>query len=253
MSLEVILVLKPNVDAAAYESFVVRTNHEDASPADKLKSIGLTDRQREAVVTDGDVTLVVAGAGTGKTTTIVAKIDYLVRHGLAKPHEILVLAYNKQAQLELKSRIESLQYGHQVRAVTFHAFGFGVVRQCVKPEPDPINESAPRAIIQRELDHLRRNQPLGSPLRMAMESFKADFVSQEKLATFVSNILNFLNRYKTRRASIASLRRSIRTQRQRDFLTIFEHLAGKYDDHILKSNGIDFSDMIVRATDLIES
>lgn len=62
---------------------------------DSLESYPLTDDQRRAIVTDEESCLVVAGAGTGKTSTIIGKAGYLVKKGLAAPEEILLMAFNK--------------------------------------------------------------------------------------------------------------------------------------------------------------
>lgn len=81
----------------------------------------LTNRQRKAVVTNEDHTLVVAGAGSGKTSAVVAKLAYLVNRGLASPSEILLLAFTNKAAQEMRSRLT----GHleAVNTSTFHALG----------------------------------------------------------------------------------------------------------------------------------
>ena len=58
---------------------------------DTVESNPLTERQRWACVTDEDATLVIAGAGTGKTSTILAKIGLLIRCGQCRPEEILAI------------------------------------------------------------------------------------------------------------------------------------------------------------------
>ena len=58
---------------------------------DTLETYPLTESQRKAIVTDEKCNLVVAGAGTGKTSTIVGKAGYLIQSGLAKPNEILLI------------------------------------------------------------------------------------------------------------------------------------------------------------------
>lgn len=248
------LALRHNNLATSLDShndmFVERALQQQKANFD---AVGLTERQRTAVVIDARTTLVVAGAGTGKTTTIIAKIDYLVRAGLAKPHEILVVAYNKQAQLELSARIEHLEHGQGVRAQTFHAFGYSLVRRHSGSGLEACTDNDTRAFVHRFLQDIRRSARAGSPLRKAVDSFKVDFSTREKTASFVGNILNFLNRFKTRRSSIVALRRSARTQRQHDFVVLFDALVARYDDFLLTERRIDFSDMIVTATDLIES
>jgi len=69
-------------------------------------------------VTDQDTTLVVAGAGTGKTSTIVGKVDYLLRHDLAQPNEILVVAFNRKAAKELRQRMADIDIPDNPPALT---------------------------------------------------------------------------------------------------------------------------------------
>ena len=64
---------------------------------DTIESNPLTAEQRLAVVSDEDATLVLAGAGSGKTSVIVAKAAYLIERGIRGPDEILLLAFGKGA------------------------------------------------------------------------------------------------------------------------------------------------------------
>ncbi len=73
---------------------------------DTVESNPLTERQRWACVTDEDATLVIAGAGTGKTSTILAKIGLLIRCGQCRPEEILAISFTRKSAKELEERIE---------------------------------------------------------------------------------------------------------------------------------------------------
>ncbi len=66
---------------------------------------GLTDEQARNIATDEDATLVLAGAGTGKTAVITGKIAHLVRNLRVPPESILALAYNRKAALEIRERL----------------------------------------------------------------------------------------------------------------------------------------------------
>jgi hypothetical protein len=90
------------------QRFVQRRMQEDAQAFDRIERYPLTARQREAIVTNQDTTLVIAGAGTGKTSTVVGKVEYLVRRGLASPSQILVVAFDRQAAEELRDRLSRL-------------------------------------------------------------------------------------------------------------------------------------------------
>ena len=95
---------------------------------DTIESNPLTDEQRLAVVTDEDATLVLAGAGSGKTSVIVAKAAHLVRRGIRQPDEILLMAFGKDAAAEMASRIKE-RTGTSVDAMTFHSLGNDIIRK----------------------------------------------------------------------------------------------------------------------------
>src|SRR5947208_15470172 len=86
---------------------------------------GLNDAQREAVTHDTGPLLIVAGAGTGKTTVITRRIAYLIDQGKARPEEILALTFTDKAAPETEARVdEVVPYGYaDVEIATFHAFG----------------------------------------------------------------------------------------------------------------------------------
>ncbi len=99
-------------------------------PAVKLAAesdfgITLTDEQALAIATDEEATLVLAGAGTGKTAVITGKISHLVRNGGVSPAEILVLAFNRTAAEEIRDRLPQDLKG--ARVSTFHSFGYSVI------------------------------------------------------------------------------------------------------------------------------
>ncbi|SIN89994.1 DNA helicase IV [Salinivibrio sp. ES.052] len=88
---------------------------------DRIESSPLNDGQRAAVLTDESHTLVVAGPGSGKTSVLVARAAYLIESGQAKPEQLLLLAFGRDAAEELKTRIKT-KTGHEVNVTTFHGF-----------------------------------------------------------------------------------------------------------------------------------
>src|SRR5260370_19639996 len=74
--------------------------------------------------------LIVAGAGTGKTTVITRRIAYLIDQGKARPEEILALTFTDKAAAEMEARVDELvPYGYaDVEIATFHAFGDALLR-----------------------------------------------------------------------------------------------------------------------------
>ena len=88
---------------------------------------GLTDEQARAAATDEDATLVLAGAGTGKTAAIVGKAAHIVRNWGVPPHEVLLLAFNRKAADEMRERLPSDLAG--VDVATFHSFGRRIIAE----------------------------------------------------------------------------------------------------------------------------
>ena len=86
---------------------------------------GLNQAQRDAVTHDKGPLLIVAGAGTGKTTVITRRIAWLIAQGKARPSEILALTFTDKAAAEMEERVDTLvPYGYaDVEIATFHAFG----------------------------------------------------------------------------------------------------------------------------------
>lgn len=91
-------------------------------------SIRLDDEQRRVVLSDEDYTLVIAGAGAGKTTTVAAKVKYLVERKDIHPDQILVISYTNKAVGELRDKInKALKIDCPV--TTFHKTGYAILRR----------------------------------------------------------------------------------------------------------------------------
>lgn len=118
----------------AIRAFVENELAEMKDFFDTIESNPLTPEQRQAVVTDEDATLVLAGAGSGKTSVIVAKAAYLIQRRIRKPKEILLMAFGNGAAAEMATRIEE-RAGAKVNALTFHALGYDIIRQVENGTP----------------------------------------------------------------------------------------------------------------------
>jgi DNA helicase IV len=94
----------------------------------------LTTAQRNACVTNEQFNLVLAGAGTGKTSTMIARAGYLVQAHIAEAPEILMLAYGKKASEEMQSRISERLSIH-ININTFHSLGLSIIGQVESAVP----------------------------------------------------------------------------------------------------------------------
>lgn len=143
----------------------------------------LNQEQKKAVENHQGPLLVIAGAGTGKTTIIVEKIKYLLKNNLAKPEEILTLTFTEKAAFEMETRVdEALPYGvYNLTIATFHAFADSILKEKGEEIGLPLNfklmtEAEAIIFLKKNLFLFDLNyyRPLGNPnkfLKVLLDHF----------------------------------------------------------------------------------
>lgn len=86
----------------------------------------LDRQQMECIVKDSHNHLVIAGAGTGKTTTVIGKIKFLLKSKQCAPEDILVLSFTNASASEMNERIRK-ETGYNIAASTFHKLGLNII------------------------------------------------------------------------------------------------------------------------------
>lgn len=139
---------------------------------DKTSGLRLNKEQCEAIKFGNGPLLIVAGAGTGKTTVITERIKYLIFGKKAKPSEILALTFTEKAAREMEERVDvALPYGYtQMWIMTFHSFCDKILRRealhiGLDPKYKLMTEAESIQFLRKnlfklELDYFR---PLGNP------------------------------------------------------------------------------------------
>ena len=134
----------------------------------------LNRRQREAVEYKGGPLLIIAGAGTGKTTVVTERIKYLITSGQASPGEILALTFTEKAVREMQERIDvALPLGYSEMTIgTFHSFCDRILRdEALAMGWDPrfklmtganVIQFVRKNLFEFDLDYYR---PLGNPTK----------------------------------------------------------------------------------------
>lgn len=117
------------------------------------ESILLDDDQRRVVLSDEDYTLVIAGAGAGKTTTVAAKVKYLVDKKRIDPNKILVISFTNKAVNELKAKIND-SLGINCPITTFHKTGYAILR---KQESEKLNIYNPGFLYDVVNNYIKTN------------------------------------------------------------------------------------------------
>jgi len=216
----------------------------------------LADEQRQAVEHGAGPLLVIAGAGTGKTHVITARIVHLIRSGAARPHEILALTFTEKAAATMQERVDlSTPIGQNDAAIrTFHAFGDDAFREFAlelgRAGELRVLSPAEQVIFVRENLYelpLRRYRPAADPLRHVralLDLFaraRDDDVSPEQYLTFARGL----------RSIVASADDPVAAADEADAQ---DELAAAYDayDALKRKKGvIDFGDQIALTLQLL--
>jgi DNA helicase II / ATP-dependent DNA helicase PcrA len=166
-------------------------------PISALKAFAPDERQREAIEHVHGPMLVVAGAGTGKTTVLTRRIANLIGEGHAKPQEILALTYTDNAAAEMAERVRGLLGANvgNLRACTFHAYCNNLLIECGKSfevvDDQDLWIYLRRRIRELELKHYVVAADVSKFLRELLEFMRRchdELVGPERYAEYVARL-----------------------------------------------------------------
>jgi DNA helicase-4 len=113
---------------------------------DDIEGKQLDEQQRTAILTDEYSNLIIAGAGSGKTLTILGKVKYLLEQKNVPPENILLLSFTKKTVDELNERLKKIGLG--ARATTFHKLGYDTIKKHQTTLPAVTNENTLSNIVK---------------------------------------------------------------------------------------------------------
>jgi DNA helicase-2/ATP-dependent DNA helicase PcrA len=220
---------------------------------DKTSNLKLNKEQQDAVKFGSGPLLIIAGAGTGKTTVITERIKYLIFSKKAKPSEILALTFTEKAAREMEERVDvAMPYGYtQMWIMTFHSFCDKILRRealhiGLDPRYKLMTEAESIQLLRKNLFKLDLNyfRPLGNPNK------------------FVSGMLQHFSRLQDEDVApndyidwvkLKGISKKSKVLEEKMELQKFEELAKAYkayDEIKVKENVLDFGDVIVKTLKL---
>jgi DNA helicase-2/ATP-dependent DNA helicase PcrA len=134
------------------------------------------DQQRKAIDHTRGPMLVVAGAGTGKTSVLIHRIARLVQEGHAKPEEILALTYTVEAARQMRDKVRNL-LGQEIHSATFHDYCYGLLIRADR-KFDVLDDKDLWIFLRKRIHELHLEH----------------YVRAANVAKFLSELLTFLSR-----------------------------------------------------------
>jgi len=205
----------------------------------------LNHQQKEAVTHGTGPLLIVAGAGTGKTTVITKRIAHLISQKKAKPEEILAVTFTDKAAGEMEERVDRLlPYGYiDLWISTFHSFCERVLRDHaldigLSTNFKLLDPTAAWLLIRQKLGEFNLNyyRPLGNQTRF-IHALINHFSRCKDQGIYPQEYLEYADSLKT---NLTDLKEDPETERLKE-VAIAYHV---YQRLLLESNSLDFGDLI---------
>ncbi|MFA4998654.1 MAG: UvrD-helicase domain-containing protein [Candidatus Paceibacterota bacterium] len=204
----------------------------------------LNEEQKEAVVHKKGPLLIVAGAGTGKTTVITQRIAYLIENGEVKPEEILAVTFTDKAAGEMEERVDKLlSYGYvDLWVSTFHSFCERVLRDHALDIGLPadfkvLDPTAGWLLVRQNLDKFKLDyyNSLGNPTKF-IQALISHFSHCKDQEIYPEDYLAYAEKLKTRDDAPESQE----VERIKEVANAF-HV---YQRLLLENSYLDFGDLI---------
>ena len=204
----------------------------------------LNDKQKEvAVLTEGTIR-VLAGAGTGKTKTMVHRIAYMVNVAGIKPEEILVFSYTNKAVNEFRERIEILlgEKANLVNIYTFHAFAYKMLKQYGNEELKIITDSYPK---QEDMWRYK-NYAFKTKDEVFKEIRKTNEKDYKEASLSAKDMMLLFDKIKERRLNINDIDKTFYGN------GYLKKIFLKYCDLLEKNDLCDFPDLLLKFNDMLD-
>ena len=210
------------------------------------KNIKLDEAQKNVVLDESDSLIVVAGAGTGKTTTITAKVKYLVDIKKITPKDILIISFTNKAIDELKNRI-NIDFKIDAKICTFHKFAYDILKEYdARYKINTNYENEISKIIKKEKESRKIIRVLKKD-KVYKKQDKYSLNSYDTLIKFTKDIIKMI---KTLDIDINALKSN--NKKTIKYINYLKLIYDKYQMAMKKDFQCDFEDLILDTIKLKE-
>ena len=186
----------------------------------------LNNKQKEAVLASDGPLLILAGAGSGKTSVLTTKVAYLIKEKCINPKNIVAITFTNKAAKEMKERIIKLvgSTGYDIQISTFHSFGLRIIKENYErlgfdKNFTIIDSDDSLTLIKKILKEMNIDTQRCNPkfIKNQISSSKNEMVTPEKYKNLVNDEISDIT-YKVYK---------------------------KYQESLLRNNSLDFDDLLI--------
>ena len=191
----------------------------------------LNDGQKEAVLWGDGPLLLLAGAGSGKTSVLTTRVAYLIKERGIDPRNIVAITFTNKAAKEMKERIikQVGSIGYNIQISTFHSFGLRIIKENYErlgydKNFTIIDSDDSLTVIKRILKDMNIDPKRCNPkfIKNQISSCKNEMVTVEKYHNLVNDEVS----------------------------DITYRVYKKYQETLLRNNSLDFDDLLIKPIEL---
>ena len=204
------------------------------------------DNNQMQLLLNNDNNIVIAGAGAGKTLTIMGKINYLIENKLTTPEKIIVISFTNASVNDIKAKIK-----YAVNVSTFHKLAMNILAKASYEY-----SICPSNYLHYIIDETLRTCSLNIQkdiLKFLNINQKYDkFLKSQDYNSFCNFIETFINLWKTNNYNFSNINLKKFTKLEKRILMLIFNIYKKYIEEKNGIQSLDFDDLILKATDIIK-
>lgn len=226
--------------------------------------IKLDYEQLDIVLDDSQIIMIIAGAGSGKTTTILAKVLYLIQYKNINPEDILMISFTNETVNDLKKQLQgSLSY--PVKIMTFHKLGLEILKReyrsiSILTERRTLVAAIIESLYQRDLEfknkfvHFLNRYERKNDTKISKGMLFLELQKNKKYQSFIRLFLMFWNKWDT----LSEIEKETfflkkKDRIEKEFFNLFQSIEKIYQAYKKKHQLFDFHDMIIEATKILKN
>ena len=235
----------------------------------KIGQYNLDKQQTNIVMNDNNYLLVVAGAGSGKTLTILGKIYYLVNYIGLNPKDILCISFTKAASTSLQEKILK-ELKLDISVYTFHKLSISILKDHSRffevADNNTLDNIIHEFFLTVVLDFEIYMKKILSYFKLKVSfDIKKKYLffyknNYSKIESLEKNISTFLHLFKCNNYSLIDFNKFLKKSKrkifsyknEKIFLLLALNIYIIYEKYLRDNNEIDFDDMIINATKVVK-
>ena len=224
---------------------------------DNIKGYKLDNEQLNCVINEEDSCLIIAGAGSGKSLTLIAKIRYLIETKYIEEKEILCISFTKESSNKLKNELK-IYYNYDIDVFTFHKLALNILKDN-NIEFNIAQEDLLNYLVDEFYSTLIHQIPLLE--KLTIKYFFGNLnkcyedISPNDMKVLKKTVITFIRLFKANNQYENEIYTYIKKVNKKDYILLLNIITiyNLYKIELESQNEIDFDDMIKKATNLVKN